>query len=86
MSSDILKGQWKQLRGSVKDWWGKLTDNDVERIDGNRDKLVGALQERYGWTRAQAQGEVDRRLADYHQNRPDSENQDASNRPPDQRL
>ncbi len=83
MSSDILQGQWKQLRGSVKDWWGKLTDNDLERIDGNRDKLVGALQERYGWTRAQAQAEVDRRLADHQQS---SMGSHRASRPPDQRA
>ncbi len=83
MSSDILKGQWKQLRGSVKDWWGKLTDNDVERIDGNRDKLVGALQERYGWTRAQAESEVNRRLADY---RPASSSGYRTSEPPDRRT
>ncbi len=83
MSSDILQGQWKQLRGNLKDWWGNLTDNDLDRIEGNRDKLVGALQERYGWTHAQAESEVNRRLADYHQQK--SSNQNLSNQPPDQR-
>lgn len=62
---DVLKGQWKQLRGNVKDWWGKLTDNDLDRIDGNRDKLIGALQERYGYTQMQAEQEVDRRFNEY---------------------
>ncbi len=84
MSSDILQGQWKQLRGNLKDWWGNLTDNDLDRIEGNRDKLVGALQERYGWTRVQAESEVNRRLADYNQQR--SSNQKLSNHPPDQRM
>ncbi len=63
---DVLKGQWKQMRGQVKNWWGKLTDNDLERIQGNRDKLVGALQERYGYTQLQAEQEVDRRMAEYN--------------------
>lgn len=84
MSNDILQGQWKQLRGNVKDWWGKLTDNDLERIEGNRDKLVGALQERYGWTRAQAESEVNRRLADHDQQ--GNNNPNRSKLPPDQRM
>ncbi len=63
---DVLKGQWKQMRGQVKNWWGKLTDNDLERIQGNRDKLVGALQERYGYTQLQAEQEVDRRMTEYN--------------------
>lgn len=63
--SDILEGQWKQLRGNIKEWWGKLTDDDVDRIDGKRDRLVGTLQERYGWTKREAENEVDDRLSDF---------------------
>lgn len=62
---NVLKGQWKQLRGHAKTWWGKLTDNDLDRINGNRDLLVGALQERYGYTQMQAEQEVDRRITEY---------------------
>lgn len=62
---DILKGNWKQLRGQIKEWWGDLTDDDLTMIDGQRDKLIGALQTRYGWERARAESEVDRRLNDY---------------------
>jgi uncharacterized protein YjbJ (UPF0337 family) len=65
MNSDTLKGKWKQLRGELKKWWGDLTDDDLDRIDGERDQLIGRLQERYGYTRAQAEAEVDRRLGDY---------------------
>ena len=65
MSSDILKGQWKQMQGQVKNWWGKLTDDDLMQIEGDRDKLVGLLQERYGYTKLQAADEVDRRLKEY---------------------
>ncbi len=54
MNQDILQGQWKQMTGQMRNWWGKLTDNDWQRIQGNRDKLVGALQEKYGWSREQA--------------------------------
>ncbi len=62
---DILQGNWKQLKGQVKEWWGDLTDDDLTKIDGKRDKLVGALQERYGYTKERADQEVTRRLDEY---------------------
>ncbi len=63
MNDDVLQGKWKQLRGSVKQTWGKLTDDDLERIDGDRDRFVGALQERYGYARAEAEEAIHRALA-----------------------
>jgi uncharacterized protein YjbJ (UPF0337 family) len=60
MVDDVLAGMWKQIRGQVKETWGKLTDDDLDVIDGNRDQLVGKLQERYGWTKMQADDEYDR--------------------------
>ena len=48
MNSDYFAGNWKQLKGKVKEQWGKLTDDDLDVIDGKRDQLVGRLQERYG--------------------------------------
>ena len=65
MNADTLKGQWKQLRGEIKKWWGDLTDDDLERIEGDRDKLIGRLQERYGYTRENAEAEVNRRFGEY---------------------
>lgn len=65
MNNDILQGNWKQLKGQVKEWWGDLTDDDLTKIDGKRDKLVGALQERYGYTKERAEQEVTRRLDEY---------------------
>ena len=65
MNADILKGKWKQMRGDVKKWWGNLTDDDFDKIDGERDKLVGRIQERYGYAKDQAEAEVDRRLREY---------------------
>lgn len=59
MNKDTLKGQWNQLKGNVKQEWGKLTDNDVARIEGNRDEFVGVVQERYGYSRERAEREVD---------------------------
>jgi uncharacterized protein YjbJ (UPF0337 family) len=57
-NQDVLAGKWKQARGKVKQWWGKLTDNDLDRINGQIDQLVGTVQERYGYTREQAEKEV----------------------------
>jgi uncharacterized protein YjbJ (UPF0337 family) len=59
MASNIIEGQWKQLKGEAKRMWGKLTDDDLERAAGNRDKLVGSLQERYGYQKERAQQEFD---------------------------
>lgn len=48
MNNDRLAGKWQQLKGEVKQQWGKLTDDDVTTLDGKTDSLVGKLQERYG--------------------------------------
>jgi uncharacterized protein YjbJ (UPF0337 family) len=60
MNRDILKGKWMQIRGDVKKAWGDLTDDDLTMIDGEKDKLVGKLQERYGYSRERAEQEVSR--------------------------
>lgn len=57
MNSDIVEGKWKQMTGDVKKFFGKLTDDDMTQIEGDRDKMVGKLQERYGYTRDQAEAE-----------------------------
>ncbi len=62
MNSDVFAGKWKQVQGSMKEWWGKLTDDDVAKIQGNRDKLLGAIQERYGYTTEKAEEEIKRRF------------------------
>jgi uncharacterized protein YjbJ (UPF0337 family) len=59
MNSDVFEGKWKQLKGSVKQRWGKLTDDDVTHLSGKKDELIGKLQERYGYTREQAMKEAD---------------------------
>jgi len=58
MNTDTLKGQWKQLKGEARIQWGKLTDDDFDQIEGNAEKLVGKVQERYGYDRDRAQREV----------------------------
>jgi uncharacterized protein YjbJ (UPF0337 family) len=65
MNQDFFAGQWKQMQGTLKSWWGKLTDDDVERIGGQKDKLIGWVQEKYGQTREQAQQEVEGRMKEY---------------------
>jgi uncharacterized protein YjbJ (UPF0337 family) len=59
MNEDTLKGQWTQFKGRVREQWGKLTDDDLDQIQGKSEQLIGRLQERYGWAREQAQREVD---------------------------
>jgi uncharacterized protein YjbJ (UPF0337 family) len=58
MNQDIIQGKWSQLKGSLKTQWGKLTDDDLSRADGNHQYLVGRLQERYGWQKDQAEREI----------------------------
>jgi uncharacterized protein YjbJ (UPF0337 family) len=60
MHDDVFEGRWKQLKGDAKRFWGKLTDDDLDKAEGNRDKLVGALQERYGWEKTRAESDFDR--------------------------
>lgn len=60
MNSDILKGKWSQLRGQVKKQWGKLTDDELDEVDGNLDILAGKIQERYGKKRDEVEKELER--------------------------
>ncbi len=59
MNSDTLKGTWNQIKGSVKEAFGKLTDDDLMQMEGSMDRAVGVLQQRYGYTRERAQQEWD---------------------------
>ena len=59
MNSDQFEGMWKQLKGSAKQRWGKLTDDDLTAIGGKKDVLLGRLQQHYGYTREQAEKEAD---------------------------
>ena len=59
MNRDILEGQWKQLKGKVKQQWGRLTDNELDQISGTYDELAGLIQERYGYSREEAVNELD---------------------------
>ena len=58
MNKDTIKGNWKQFKGKIKEHWGKLTDDDLDVIDGKRDQLVGKVQERFGIARDAADKQV----------------------------
>jgi uncharacterized protein YjbJ (UPF0337 family) len=58
MNPEIFKGRWHQLRGEIRTRWGKLTDDDLTQIQGHAEKMIGKLQERYGYKREQAEKEL----------------------------
>ena len=62
MNQDVFEGKWKEMRGQVKEWWGKLTDDDLERAGGKADQLIGLLQQKHGYTCEEAEQEFNRRL------------------------
>ncbi len=64
MNRDILEGKWRQIRGQVKTQWGKLTDDELDEIEGNVDLLVGKIQEKYGQTRAEIERDLDMLLSE----------------------
>jgi uncharacterized protein YjbJ (UPF0337 family) len=59
MNKDIFAGKWKQFRGEVKKRWGKLTDDDLDQVEGSYDKFLGRMQERYGYAKERAEKELD---------------------------
>ena len=63
MNWDQIEGRWKQMSGSIRERWGKLTDDDIHLIEGKREKFIGLLQERYGVSREQAHRDLDEWLA-----------------------
>src|SRR5262245_2913173 len=67
MHADVFESKWKQMQGDLRSWWGKLTDNDLERIAGKQDRLIAVLQEKYGYTREVAQQDVDRHFRGYEE-------------------
>lgn len=67
---DFLSTKWQQMRGTLRSWWGRLSDEDWERIGGQKDRLISLLQEKYGYAKDMALREVERRLQEYNsQNR-----------------
>ena len=65
MNEDILKGKWKEIKGSVKEQWGNLTDDDLIEIEGQQEKLVGLLQKKYGYSKDKAEEEYNKFISRY---------------------
>ena len=59
MNWDQIKGNWKQFTGNARKQWGELTDDEIEQVKGDRDVLVGKVQERYGLEKEEAERQVD---------------------------
>lgn len=64
MNDDVMKTQWKQIRGQAKEWWNKLSDDDLNMINGRRDRLISKLQEKYGYNQEQAAQQLDQHLGE----------------------
>jgi uncharacterized protein YjbJ (UPF0337 family) len=64
MNKDILAGKWKEMKGRVKEQWGKLTDDELDRAEGKAEQMIGLLQQRYGYSKERAQEEYDRFMRD----------------------
>lgn len=61
-TKDILQGKWHELKGKVRGQWGKLTDDDLTKLSGKTEELAGVLQQRYGYSKAQAEIEINKWL------------------------
>jgi uncharacterized protein YjbJ (UPF0337 family) len=68
MNWDRIEGNWKQLRGAAREQWGKLTDDDLDKIAGKRDQFIGRIQERYGIAKDEAERQIDRWVARHAKN------------------
>ena len=66
MNWQVVEGKWDQLKGQVRQKWGKLTDDDVAKMKGKRERLVGKIKERYGLEKDAAEREVDDFIASLH--------------------
>jgi len=68
MNKDVFEGKWKQIRGQAKSWWGRLTDDDLNKVAGKFEAFVGLLQEKYGYSHERAQEEIETHLNEYETN------------------
>jgi uncharacterized protein YjbJ (UPF0337 family) len=64
VNKDVFVGKWTQVRGEAKVWWGKLTDDDLDKVAGRFEMFIGLLQEKYGYSRAHAEEEIERRMTE----------------------
>lgn len=63
MNEDVFKGKWSQFKGDIQNVWGDLTDNDIAKAEGDYNRFIGVLQERYGYSRERAEREVNEYFA-----------------------
>ena len=68
MNKDVFAGKWKQVRGESRIWWDRLSDDDLDKIAGRFDMFIGLLQEKYGYSRAQAEQEIEKRVTELESN------------------
>lgn len=73
MNKDEFSGKWKQMQGQFKEWWGKLTDDDLQRVGGQYDQMIGVVQEKYGYTRERVEKELAGRMAKFEADRKNGE-------------
>lgn len=73
MNSDILKGNWKEVKGKIKEAWGDLTDDEIKKVDGNYDTLVGTIQRKYGETKERAEESINSFLKKMKEDKPRDE-------------
>jgi uncharacterized protein YjbJ (UPF0337 family) len=62
MNQDQFAGWWKQMKGQAKQWWGQLTDDELDQVEGSQEKLAGLLQRKYGYTKERAEQEIEQRM------------------------
>lgn len=66
MNWDIIKGNWKQVKGAAKSKWGELTDDEIDKAEGDRERLAGLIQERYGVAKDEAERQIDEFAKNQH--------------------
>lgn len=64
MNTDIIKGHWHEVKGKLKQQWGKLTDDEITQMEGSSEELAGALQKAYGYEKEKAQKEIKKFIDD----------------------
>jgi uncharacterized protein YjbJ (UPF0337 family) len=70
MNDDILKGKWKELKGGIKEQWGNLTEDDLAKVEGKQEKLLGLLQAKYGYSKDKAAQEFNKFIDGYKNEAP----------------
>ena len=67
MNKDIIKGHWKELKGQIKQQWGKITDDDLTQLEGSYDELEGLLQRKYGYQKDEAEKAISDFVSKYEE-------------------